>query len=422
MAGRAAGGNQGSRDVSDLGFRNDEAMLVDLAMRLARYTEGRRAVHIRLSGLGAHNRREHHVRIALNCFDALIKKFHGEIFLLRNDDIVFVCKGASAAEIDDVVLRLRFLFSEDPLAWAEDERESRAFCIWYDLETGYDDFRMMALNAARAAATAAAEPVATAATDGGVVAAAPLQPLNPERLGHLEQALGSVDIDGLLRRQPICVIAPGGDPTPVFTEVYVAIAEVQRLLMPDVDLTSNRWLFQHLTAVLDRRLLAKLPDLDPGSGLPLSLNMNVSTLLSAEFLAFDGRLRAKTKKPFIFELQSIDVFGDMAAFMFARDFLRERNYRICLDGLSNLTFPLIDREHLGFDMQKIYWSADMGGEVRPERSDRFREAVDRAGPSRVILCRCESDEAVALGRSLGITMFQGRHVDALLRGVLKAAS
>ena len=147
MARRAAASSQGTRTVSHLGIKNDEAMLVDLAMRLARYTEGRRAVHVRLSGLGAHYRREHHVRIALNCFDPLIKKFHGEIFLLRNEDIVFVCKGASVVEIDDVVLRLRFLFSEDPLAWAEDERESRAFCIWYDLETGYDDFRAMALNA-----------------------------------------------------------------------------------------------------------------------------------------------------------------------------------------------------------------------------------------------------------------------------------
>jgi EAL domain-containing protein (putative c-di-GMP-specific phosphodiesterase class I) len=417
----AARRGEGKCRVNELEIRNDQATLVDYAARLSRHTEDRRAVRVHLSGLGAQNRREHHLRIALNCFDPLVQKFSGEIFVLCNDDIVFVCKGATVAEIDDVVLRLRFLFSEDPLAWIEEgeTKASSGFCTWYDLDTDYEAFREMALDAAHVAAT---EPVRM--SDPGwsetEVDDTPSLPLDPEKLGLVEQALASVDIDGLLACQPVSVIAAGGEPTPVFNEIYISIAEVQRRLMPEVDLASNRWLFQHLTTILDRRLLANLSNLNPGNGLPVSVNLNVSTLLSPEFLDFDSRLRAKTKKPFIFELQIIDIFADMAAFMFARDVLHERNYRLCIDGLSNLSFPLIDREYLGFDMLKIFWSADMEGEVRPDRRGRLRDAVALAGPSRVILCRCESDEAVVWGRSLGITMYQGRYVDALLRGGLRA--
>ena len=38
-----------------------------------------------------------------------------------------------------------------------------------------------------------------------------------------------------------------------------------------------------------------------------------------------------------------------------------------------------------------------------------------AGPERVVLCRCDSGEAIGFGQSLGVTMFQGRYVSEMLR-------
>jgi len=35
---------------------------------------------------------------------------------------------------------------------------------------------------------------------------------------------------------------------------------------------------------------------------------------------------------------------------------------------------------------------------------------------RTILARCDSEAAIQVGRQLGITLFQGRYVDSLLRG------
>ncbi len=408
--------------MANLDHQYDEAMLADYTARLARHAEGRRAVHVHLSALSPHNRRAHHIRIAVNCFTPLVEKFNGEIFLLENDDIIFICKGATIANIDEAILRLRYVFDEDPAASGSGDDDGKGFCTWYDLEWDYGAFKALV-----ARATAADRP-----RDGGKWPAAdqgdhagampPGELLDPQKLVQLENTLATMDVTKLLRRQPVCVITPGRLPSPVFHELYVSIAELRRVLMPKVDPMSDRWLFQHLTTVLDRRVLTLLPDLMATMPAPISININVPILLSSEFLTFDAKIRGNARNTLLFELQNIDIFRDMAAYLFARDFLHQRNYRICIDGLTCFSLPLIDRKELGVDMLKVHWSTELGDKDGGDRRAKLAEAVALAGPSRVVLSRCNSEQAITVGRSIGITMFQGRHVDHQLRGgSMKAA-
>lgn len=53
----------------------------------------------------------------------------------------------------------------------------------------------------------------------------------------------------------------------------------------------------------------ELPELEVQEPLLTSININLSTLPSLEFLDFDSRIRAQAKKTFIFELQDIDALG-----------------------------------------------------------------------------------------------------------------
>ena len=118
-----------------------EALLLDHAQRLKRFTEGRRAIHVHLSRLRPYNRRRHHLRIAASAFEPLVSGHEGLVFTLFNDDLVVICKDATVAEIDDFVLRLRFLFSDDPLLLADADKEGAdPFCSWYDLEADYAAF------------------------------------------------------------------------------------------------------------------------------------------------------------------------------------------------------------------------------------------------------------------------------------------
>ena len=94
--------------------------------------------------------------------------------------------------------------------------------------------------------------------------------------------------------------------------------------------------------------------------------------------------------------------------------MRERGYRVCLDGLTHLTAPFIDRERLGLDLIKVYWSQEMLYDPSGLRREAFREMIGQSGPTRVILCRCGNEEAIEYGRALGISLFQGNAVDARL--------
>jgi len=143
------------------------------------------------------------------------------------------------------------------------------------------------------------------------------------------------------------------------------------------------------------------------------VNFNVNTLLSERFITFDRRLRAATRCTVIFELQVLDILADLRAYYFARDFVRERGYRICLDGVTDMMLPSIDLDRFGVDFLKIMWNEDTLGNARPERLAELRDSVHHLGRGRTILARCDSQDAIGIGHSLGINLFQGRHIDEL---------
>lgn len=400
---------------------SQEILLLDHAGRLAKHVQGRQAVHLHLSRLQPANRREHHIRIAANSFEALMKKHEGQLFQFGNNDLVLLFKGAKFEEVELATGKVRYLFSDDPLAATDGT--GAGFSTWYDLERDYASFRVMTEQAAQAAEARRKEMRNVANRAIGVPDEdAPKTPMTAAMLGRLEQGVASMDLSNLIRRQPICVLMPKMPAKVVFNEVYVSIPELRRRVLPEADLAANHWLFQQFTQTLDLRVLSLLPPLEANNPTATSLNINISTLLSPQFLAFDTKLRAVTQKTVVFELHPMDVFRDVGAFMFARDFVRERGYRLCLDGLNHLTYPLIHRSQLGLDLEKIVWAADLGTGGQDRHRDRFRQAVRDAGPARVILCRCDGPESVEFGQELGITLYQGRYIDRLLTGGVGSAA
>lgn len=394
---------------------NQEVLLAEYAERVRKQPAGYRAVHLHLSQLRAFNRRDHHIRIAANSLQGLVQRSGGALFVLRNNDIVATFRDIPVSEIDETVVKLRFLFGDDPLAKANAAAKDGqgGFCTWYDLAWQHGAFMRLTQQLVHRSSIADSAMPSEERTRGAGDEIT--EPLTAEHLCRLESQLRSADLAPLIRRQPVCALPQETTPTPVFCELFVSINELRRMLMPAVDLSSSRWLFQHLTEMLDRRLLRVLPEIARESSMATSININVGTLLSPAFLQFDRKLRSMTKKTLVLELQPIDIFGDMGAYMFARDFVRDRGYRVCMDSLSHLTFPLVDRRHFGFDFEKVFWSPDIDGDFNEERRSKLAEAVQAAGATRVILAHCDSPRAVEFGQSIGITLFQGWHIDNLVK-------
>ncbi|MCE3250388.1 MAG: uncharacterized protein K0R41_4213 [Geminicoccaceae bacterium] len=398
-----------------------ETQLLAYVRRLERNYFDWRAVHLHLSQLKAQNRRDYQLRIAASEFDALLRRFNSELFLLRNGDIVYLWHGGSLSDVDPVVLRLRYLFSDDPLANATNStsddheealleprgREAQAgkFCSWFELEREYDSFCLRLDELLESPQTGAGQ--------GGAVVEAPL---DPGRLAHLEASLTTLDLSGLTRRQSVCAVLAQAGPQPLFSEIYVALRELAGTLAPGIDLIADTWLFQRLAQSLDRRLLTCLArhelTVPPGA---ISLNLRLATLLSPEFLTFDAEFRRQADAPVIIELQLIDIFAELGAYLFIREFVRDRRYLVCIDGLHHLHLPLIDRKRLGADLVKVIWSPDLLDGINEERREELKVAIKRAGVDRVVLCRCDTADAIRWGQSFGIRLFQGHYVDSRLR-------
>lgn len=390
-------------------------LLLDYAQRLERHREGRRAVHIHLSQLKAQNRREHHLRIAENTFDELVKQFDGQVFAMHNGDLVFVCRDASLGDMDDAVQRLRVLFGDDPLTQGIETGAADLFCTYYNVEAQYPQFLELAETLYNEEQRRIKR-LQAAAEQSGDAAHGVQSPLSPQQLGKLVEFLARADLSSVMRRQSICAVAGTELPRPVFKELFISIGELAQQVLPDVNLAANRWLFQHLTETLDLRvlkLLAQADDRDLHSS--FSVNLNVSTLLSREFNEFDTSLRTGGRGTIVIELQLIDIYSDVASYLFARDFIRERGYRVCVDGVTHLSLPLIDRQALGADLIKLAWQPELSDGVSAETRATLHKQVDRAGASRVILSRCDAPAAIRLGQTMGVTMFQGRYLDTVLQ-------
>ena len=238
------------------------------------------------------------------------------------------------------------------------------------------------------------------------------EPLTPRLLGRVEQALRRTDVSNMVRRQLVCGVNGDAAPQPVFSELFIATSALRETMMPDVDLAASRWLFHYLTETLDRRMLAMLSKSNDRSiNGDISVNLNVSTLLSPEFMQFDDRLIAARRGSIIVELQMNDIFSDLNAFLFARDFVKERGYRICIDGLTHQTIRFINRDKLGADMVKLRWREDL---AETEDRDRICRMVKPMDESTVILYRCDDQSAVEFGQAIGVSMFQGRHIENLI--------
>ena len=67
---------------------------------------------------------------------------------------------------------------------------------------------------------------------------------------------------------------------------------------------------------------------------------------------------------------------------------------------------------MGFDLAKLRWNPKMGTTSTKDKS--LIEAIKICGKNRIILCHCGSKEAIEYGKKVGISLFQGRYIDAII--------
>lgn len=403
--------------------KSAEIKLMEL-LGVIRDPAGWQAVHFHLSDLLEQYKSEYQFKIAINLIHDLLKGYEGGIYQMVDNSIIVVCSELDKNVLSKLIFQLRYLYMDDPLSYSEDGGENKDFCTVYDLRLRWQDFldmcgRRMALlvrkNSAPERHDRDVAQVADNAASSSRPSATAKNGFNVLRMVSIERDLEHSDIQRVLRRQPVCVVSPAMTVRRVFDEMYINIAHLRQLLKMDVDLLSNRWLFKYMTQLLDMRMLDLIRhNITRYVESPVSLNLNVETLISNRFADFDAVIKPSAKVSIVIEVPVMDVFADIHAFHMARRDVQRRGYRVCLDGLSMESFLMIDREKLGVDLVKIQWNADIESDLDSKENKEIVKAVGSFGSNRVILCRCDNKEAVQYGQALGISLFQGRYIDSLI--------
>lgn len=357
------------------------------------------------------------VSLVTKAMDEVLFEFartvQGRIFELANKSVLIVFKNDFEDEFQALLIRLQFTFNDElMLARKNDILETDFFRI-YETPEQLKELKYKVINSSpyisqenEKTDKSKISGVFSAIMGGGKKT---LKELSPQVLDKVQKSLLRVDFSSLIRRQAVCAVIGKSAPQMIFEEVYVSIPDLRDILLPDVNLTSNPWLFMLLTETLDKRVLAHVSKHDDGALVSnFSMNLNVSTILSDEFLEFDESIPAQLRSTIVLELQLVDIFNDVKAFLLAKAFAQYRGYKICIDGITVDKLQYINRENLDSDLMKIFWHPAFLDVINEDK--HFRDYVNKAERAKMILCRVDDAKAIEVGNSIGINLYQGRYV------------
>jgi hypothetical protein len=383
-----------------------DAALLQALQRLEMHRAHWNAVQVFLSRMRSNNKLDYQIRIAANTFETAVNALEGQLYKLTNGDLFFIYR--KTQDISPVLQRLHYLL-DDEISLSEDEENG--FFVVYELGTTYNQAiqavqQIIERHQRPPVVPVMQEPEATT-------------PLDLKSLKELIDALARADLSNFIRKQTVYALLSGKPSVPLFAEKFISIEDLRRQLLPSYNLAANRWLFQYMTESLDKRMLHfLLRNAATEITGAFSLNLNVSTVLAPEFLAFDAGLTVGMRGAIVIELQAVDIIADMNAYNTAKVLLADRGYRICLDGITARTYPYIDRKRLEADFVKLQWSPLLDGNTGESRKE-LADWVERSGRVCTILCRVDQEEAINFGRALGIALYQGRYLDRMASSVTR---
>ena len=293
----------------------------------------------------------------IETFENVIKKNGGEIFGLPNDDMVVFYHQNSGEEIQACLVKIRFMFHDDPLLQNAFDLEQAGFVKFYSLAAQVDEFKKTVqslMDSLKNQTLAAGGNVSPKTPQAAMMAGSRKlrRELTPAMLAKVQKTLAMADFSSLIRRQSVCAVIGKSPPQMIFDEVFVSIAD------------------------------------------------------------FDENINPSMRSTIVLELQLVDIFSDIKAFILAKTFAQYRGYKICIDGVTVDKLKYIDREQLNGDLLKIIWHPSFMDMVRED--SHFTDYANRAERAKMILCRVDDPQAVEVGNSLGINLYQGRYIQRML--------
>ncbi len=383
-----------------------EGLLVDTLDRMRRNPEGRKVVHLRLSQLLPHNRTPVRIRIINRMFRNLESGRNAQLFPISNDDLVIIVNSGAQRDVANICDRIRTLFESDPVTHMKDGEPDK-FILWFDL--GLDS--ALAIHTAQQLKVRAQQ---TAPRTENT-----LPNLNPVTLDDVQKKLAFANVVPFIRDQVAVRIDAQTNAAAIeFYEFFMAIAEVQKMLAPNINIFGDRWLFQDLSRTMDLRMLEMIARHPNVRGVPaISLNLNLETVVTPTFESFIGRVEKGQKV--IIEVQAVDVLTNLGLYTEVQAALAQMGHAVLIDGLTTTALSVLDVGKLNPDYAKLVWSNELLNTMDP-RGSRATSMMKQLGGNKVVLSRVDSADALQWGLRSGIGLYQGRFLDSFSKPARKA--
>jgi EAL domain-containing protein (putative c-di-GMP-specific phosphodiesterase class I) len=376
--------------------------------KLGENPEGYRVAHLHVSQLPPGKKSRDNLSRAITTFTDLRNRYReGEVFLMKNLDIIFITADISKPALASVCEQVEQSFvGQAGVAFTNVHGGEAEFFTLFDLSHEYTPFLAWAEDVAGVAQ----------AGHGQDPLAEPKGVVDLQLLGRIKEELQKIDITPMLFNQPVYHIGENGKTLPLFSETYISIQVLEDMFCPGLSLTSRRWLFNDLTEEMDHVVLSLLADpVERGGRKRMSLNVNITSLASESFIKFDAELPPEHRQGVVLEINKTDFFEHSALFAEVAPFLRGRGYRLLLDGLSLPNLLALDGDGLDFDFAKLFWSESDLAALTEEQMTRITTKVKGQQKILFILARCDSADSIRFAKSLGIRLIQGRLVDHMVK-------
>lgn len=315
------------------------------------------------------------------------------MYILSNGDIAILSKNITPSEIDEAVKKLRAGLAADPVL----SHDSRDFALVYSFPRDFFSFYGKIEKMVQENKEAETEELPVK------------EPIEAEDMDKIISTLDDIDMAELVKRQSVMRVH-NNEFTDLMQEFFVAVKDLSRYFGDNKDLVANRWLFQYLTQVLDKKTLAAFASAEitewPEK---ISLNLNLSSVFSKEFVEFAKNF-LKPAQQIIVEVQMMDILNNLNLYHEVKDILHKGGHKLLIDSLSPASLSMLNLDKLAPDMIKIFWEPLL---VYDTDNQSLKNAVEYMKPENVILAKCDGSEAMRWGLSYGLNTFQGPYIDEI---------
>ncbi|MBR7158336.1 MAG: hypothetical protein IKD08_01470 [Alphaproteobacteria bacterium] len=374
-----------------------EQQIIDAVERLLKSPDNFYAVRIFVSRLLPIHQNDNKIAVILHILGE-----NNYLYKLSNQDVILIIRNVKKDHLEELLDSIRALFPRDPAIL---QHPPEYFIHSYNLRTEYRLF--------------VAEIDKMAGKDVPSLAnnAINKTPLTPENLEGEEQRAKLSNLADAVRRQAVVTVSSDKKIKVLFYELFTSTALLGQRAIPNVNLLSDAWLFQHLTETLDLKVIEAVQVSNMTFVPPvISLNLNISTVFTPMFAEFSQAMKEKGVT-LIAEIQVRDIFSNAAEYAKAKDLLHQSGHKVLLDGISHNSLLFLDVMSFEPDLIKIIWSSQLEDAYDIEVVQQIQE---KGGKNKIILCRCDDEKALMWGMTNKVMFFQGYFVDKMVSALAKS--